>query len=260
MNKRKHNGIASLTVLWLALHSGPAAAAEINAYISIGMQSVVERLQPDFEKVSGHRIVSSWATAAALNQRLRHGATADLLISTRSGIDGLIAEDRIVAGSDVALASSGVGIAVRKGAPHPDISTPEALRRTLLATRVISYSNPTAGGASGVHFATVLERLGIAEQMKARTKFPPANGRAATLLVSGEVDLAIQQTQELASVDGAEVIGPLPGDLQAITTFVAGIPKSATHAEAARSFLQFLQSPQARAVMKEKGLGRVNVK
>jgi molybdate transport system substrate-binding protein len=260
MNKWNHGGVATLTLLGLAWHSGPAAAAEVTAFISIGMQSVVEKLQPEFERTSGHHLVNTWATAAALNQRLRDGETVDLLISTRSGIDGLIAEDRIAAGSDVALASSGVGVAVRKGAVHPDISTPEALRRTLLTARAISYSNPAAGGASGVHFATVLERLGIAEQMKARTKFPPANGRAATLLVSGEVDLAIQQTQELASVDGAEVIGPLPGDLQTITTFVAGIPKSATHAEAARSFLQFLQSPQALAVMREKGLEQVNVK
>jgi molybdate transport system substrate-binding protein len=238
----------------MALLPAAVGGSEIKAFISIGVQSAVEELIPVFEKESAHRLIVTWAIAAGLNKRLQDGEAADLLISTRAGIDGLIKEGKILAGSDAELARSGIGVAVRKGAPKPDISTPEALRRTLLAGRSISYSDPAAGGASGVHFGNVLERLGIAGEMKARTRFPPPNGLSGRLLVSGEADLAIQQIPELASVEGVELVGPLPGDLQLITVFVAGVPATAKQADAAKAFVRFLQSPQAVAIMKAKGL------
>jgi molybdate transport system substrate-binding protein len=127
----------------------------------------------------------------------------------------------------------------------------------LLAARAISYSNPAYGGASGVHFGKVLERLGIAEEMKAKTRFPPQGGFTAHLLAAGEVDLAIQQTGELISTPGVELLGPLPGDLQSITTFAAAIPLAASQPDAARALIRFLQSPEAMAVMKAKGLDPV---
>jgi molybdate transport system substrate-binding protein len=229
------------------------AGTQINAFITIGVQSAIEEIAPVFEEMTGDRIAPTWSTSAILNQRVAR-ETPDLLISTRAGIDALIQAGRIAAGSDVPVARSGIGVAVRRGSPKPDISTPDALRRELLAARAISYSDPAAGGVSGVHFASVLERLGIAAQMKARTRFPPSGGFSATLLVDGDVELAIQQIPELASVAGAEVIGPLPGELQLVTTFVAGIPTGAAHAESARGLLRFLQSPRAAAVMTAKGL------
>lgn len=245
---------AGCAALLLVPHQPSAVApSEIKAFMSIGVQSAVEPLMPVFEKASGHRIVATWATGAALNKRVQAGEEADLLISARSGIDSLIREGKIQAGSDAELARSGVGVAVRKGAPKPDISTPDALKRTLLIAGAISYSNPSAGGASGVHFAEVLKRLGIASEMQGKTKFPPPSGLSARLLVSGEVDFAIQQIPELASVDGTELIGPLPGDLQLVTSFVAGIPTAARQADAAGAFVRFLQSPQAVAVLKAKG-------
>ena len=254
MRKRPGYLAAGLFALLMALQPIAVAAAEIAAFISIGVQSAVEELIPVFEKASGHRIVAAWAVAAGLNTRVQDGEVADVLISTRAGIDALIKAGKISAGSDVELARSGIGLAVRKGAQKPDVSTPEALKRTLLAARAISYSDPAVGGASGVHFASVLERLGIAAEMKARTRFPPPNGLAGRLLVSGEADLSIQQIPEVAGVEGIELIGPLPGDLQLITTFVAGIPTTVRQGDAARAFVRFLQSPQAVAVMKAKGL------
>lgn len=230
------------------------AEAALKAYMSIGVQSAVETLIPEFERASGQRIDATWATSATLDKRLRAGEPADLLISTRGGIDSLISEDKVAAGTRVDVATSVVAIAVRTGEARPDISTPEALKRTLLATRSISYSDPSAGGTSGVHFAKVLEQLGIAEAMRAKTRFPPPNGFAASLLATGEVDLAIQQTQELASVPGVQVVGPLPSELQLVTTFAAGIPASSSQAVTAKAFVQFLQSPGAQAVMKQKGL------
>jgi molybdate transport system substrate-binding protein len=254
MTKSLARRAVGLAALLLVLQVGSAVAAEIKAFMTIGMQSALDDLVPAFEKVSGHKIVPSFATAAVLNKRLQGGEAADLLISVRGGIDNLIKEGKVLVGSDATLARSGVGIAVRKGAVKPDISTPDALKRALLAAKAVSHSDPAVGGASGVHFAKVLERLGIAEEMKVRIKYPPPNGLTARLLVSGDVDMAVQQMPELMSVDGVELVGPLPGDLALTTVFAAGIPASALETDAAKGFIKFLQSPEAKAVMKLKGL------
>ena len=143
---------------------------------------------------------------------------------------------------------------MRKGAARPDISTPEALRRTLLAAKSISYTDPASGGTSGVYFSALLERLGIAAEMKAKTRHPPNSGFAARLLVSGEAELAVQQSSELMSVPGVELLGPLPAGLQSITQFAAAVPTAARQPEAGRALIRYLQSPRAAAVMKQKGL------
>jgi molybdate transport system substrate-binding protein len=239
----------------VASGQGPAAGGiQISAFMTVGVQSALHDLLPVYEKASGQQVVPTWGTAAMVSKRIQDGEGADVLIGTRATIDALIKAGRIVAGSDAVVANSRVGVAVRRGAPKPDISTPDALRKAVLAARAIAYSNPAAGGTSGVHFSTVLERLGIAEQVKAKTRFPPAGGLAATLLASGEADLAVQQMPELAAVEGSEVVGPLPAELQLVTTFVAGVPANAKQAEAGRAFLRFLRSPEAVAVMKAKGL------
>lgn len=253
----RHFRKASLFASTLLLTASLASSAEapvVTAYMSIGVQSAVETLIPQFEQATGQRVVATWATSATLDKRLRAGESADLLISTRGGIDALISDGRVTPGTRVDLTDSVVAIAIRAGGAKPDISTPDALKRSLLAARSISYSDPAAGGTSGVHFAKVLEQLGIAEAMRAKTRFPPPNGFAASLLATGDVDLAVQQTQELASVPGVQVVGPLPAELQLVTTFAAGIPASAKRAAAAKAFVQFLQSPRAQAVMKQKGL------
>ena len=134
----------------------------------------------------------------------------DLLVGPRGSIDGLIKAGKLQPGSDINLARSSVGVAVRKGTPKPDISTPEALKRALLAAKSISYSNPAFGGASGVHFGKVIERLGIVEEMKGKTRFPPEGGFTARLLTTGEAEIAVQQIGELISVPDVELLGPLP--------------------------------------------------
>ena len=240
----------------LALGGMPAgaSAAEIKALATIALQSAMEDLAPRFEKASGHKVTITFGLGVAMVKRVQDGEAADLLLTPRSGIDGLIKAGKVEPGSDISLARSSVGVAVRKGAPKPDISTPEALRRALIAAKSISYSNPAFGGASGVHFAKVLERLGIAEEMKAKTKFPPEGGFAARLLSAGEAELAVQQIGELISVPGVELLGPLPGDLQSVTTFAAAIPSAAHQPDAARALIKYLQSPEAMAVMRAKGL------
>jgi|SRR5450759_4090093 molybdate transport system substrate-binding protein len=147
-----------------------------------------------------------------------------------------------------------MAVVVKKGATKPDISTAEAFKRTLLAAKSIAYSNPEYGGASGVYFAKLLERMGIADQTKAKTKHPPPSGNAAVLVVSGEAELAVQQEPEVISVAGVDLVGPLPGDLNNITVYAAGVGTGTKEADTANALIKFLHTPEAMAVFKARGL------
>ena len=144
-------------------------------------------------------------------------------------------------------------MAVRSGAPRPDISSPEALKRTLLAAKSITYSDPASGGASGIHFAKVLDRLGIADEVKSRTVFPKS-GFPGQLVANGEAEIGVGTLQGLIAIAGIDVVGPLPGDLQDTLVFVAAIMASASQAEAGKSFIDFLRSAESAAVIKAKGM------
>src|SRR5262245_7319266 len=189
-----------------------------------------------------------------LLQTLRAGAAPDALIITREGIDDLAADRMIAPGSDVTLARSGVGVAVRQGAPKPDVTTPEALKRAVLAARAIGYSDPAGGGASGVHFEKILHELGIAEAVKSKIKYPPVGTYTAEMLLIGAVDLAVQQISELNFVQGIELVGPLPAALQLTTVFAGGVHAQARQPEAARALLLFLCSPEAADAFRAQGL------
>src|SRR5438128_1852570 len=248
----------ALTIIALAARPRGAARADGKGRSTIARERVAEELLPQSEKASGHKVSIAFGLGVAMVKRIQDGEAADFLLAPRSAVDGLLKAGKLAPGSDVSLARSSVGIAVRKGAARPDISTPEALKRTLRAARAVSYSNPAYGGASGVHFAKVLERLGIADEMKAKTRFPPEGGFTARLLAAGEVDLAVQQIGELISAPGVELLGPLPGELQSVTTFAAAIPLSASQPDAARALIRYLQSPEAMALIKAKGLDPVS--
>jgi molybdate transport system substrate-binding protein len=223
-------------------------------YSTIGVRGPVEALVPRLEKICGCTVDITWGTAPMLVKRIEAGETADVLILSRAGFDSLSKQGKIAPGSDVTLASSGVAIAVKAGAPKPDISTPEALRQTLLNCQCISYSHPDAGGASGVYFAKLLERMGLAETMKPKTKYPPSGGFSASLLVTGEAELAVQQKPELMCVAGTEIVGLLPGDLNVVTVFAAGLASDCTDVPRARALLAALHSAEAKAVFRAKGL------
>jgi molybdate transport system substrate-binding protein len=221
---------------------------------SMAVQPAVEVLLPAFEKDTGLHPAIEWNTAPALVKRLQAGEAADVVILNRTTMDIMQRDGRILAGSEVTLASSPASIAVKAGTPWPDISTAEAFRRTLLAARAISYSNPAAGGASGIHFAKVIEQMGIADAVNAKNRFPPVGGLTARFLPTGEVELAIQQTPELLQVSGIEIVGPLPAPYQLVTVFVAGIEKSSAKAAEAKSFVDFLRTPKAIETFRAKGL------
>jgi molybdate transport system substrate-binding protein len=226
----------------------------VKVFSSIAVQPAVEALLARFIADTGIRPEFIWNTAPALIKRLQAGETADLVILNRAGMDAMMRDGRILPGSEATLASSPAAVAVKAGAPHPDIATPEALKRTLLAARALSYSDPAAGGASGIHFAKVIQQMGIADAINAKNRFPPPAGLCAQFLPTGEVELAIQQTPELLQVPGIEIVGPLPAPHQLVTVFVAGIEKTSGKADAARSLIDFLRTPAAAAVFREKGL------
>src|ERR1700675_1981170 len=226
----------------------PPLMVDLVVFSTIGVRSAAEQLFAQFDQASGHTLAVTWGTAPMLVKRIEDGDTADLVVLSRAGIDALQKQGKIAAGSVVTLASSGVGIAVKAGAPKPDISTPDALKKTLLDAKSIAYSEPSAGGASGVYFAKLLERMGIAEQMKPKTKYPPPGGFSANLLITGEAELAVQQKPELLHVAGAEVIGLLPGDLNVVTEFAVAIMTGIKNGEAGKALIKMLQSPDAAAV------------
>jgi molybdate transport system substrate-binding protein len=211
-------------------------------------------LTPAFERATKHKITATYGAPGTIRDRVLAGEPLDVLVFPEPGLDALAKESKIVPDSKVILARSGMGLAVRAGAPKPDISTPEALKRTLLASKSIVYTNPALGSPSGVHFAKVLERLGIAEEMKAKTRLHDGTSFNAELVASGEIEFAIQQISEIVPVQGAELAGPLPGDLQLTTVFATGIGKGAKEPAAAKEFIMFLMSPAATAVIKATGM------
>ncbi|RZN07634.1 molybdate ABC transporter substrate-binding protein [Bradyrhizobium genosp. SA-3] len=217
---------------------------------TLGLMGAMRSLSSAYEAATGVRIDADFAPTQALLQRLRDGEAADLVILTREGLDAVIGEGRVVADSAADLARSYVGIAVRAGQAHPDIADEAALRRTLLAARSVAYSRL---GASGIYFAQLIQRLGIAAEINAKATIVQ-QGFTAERLVNGEADLAVQQISELNQVGGIEVVGPIPHDLQTPAVFSAGRMANATHAEAADRLLRYLASPEVMPVLRQSGL------
>jgi molybdate transport system substrate-binding protein len=183
-------------------------------------------------------------------KRLTGGEVFDLVVMAGPSIDELIKLGKIVPGSRVDLAKSGVGAAVRAGAPKPDISSGEALKRAMLAAKSIAYST----GPSGVYLAGLFQRMGIADEIKPKVKLAPPGMPVGEMIARGDAEIGFQQVSELLPVAGIDFIGPLSADVQQITVFAGGIHVAATQADAAKALVKFLTSPQAAPVLKKKGL------
>ena len=233
-----------------------ASDIEVKVLSTTAMKLVFEALSPRYQRETGHRLSVSLGPSAQLEARLDQGEAADVAILTSAGAKQLAARGKLVAASLTDLARSAIGVGVRKGAPKPDISSAEAFKRAMLAATAIACSKPVGGGASGAHIAKVFERLGIGEAMQAKAKYGAGGvgGLSALFVARGEADIAIQQITELMMVDGIDVVGPLPADIQSITLFTAAIPNGAGHADAGRALIEFLTAPAAKAVIKAKGL------
>lgn len=223
---------------------------KIRMLSTLGLMGAMRSLSSAFEAASGIHVDADFAPTLALLERLRASEAADLVILTREGLDEMIGEGRVIADSAADLARSYVGLAVQAGQPHPDIANEAALRETLLAARSVAYSRL---GASGVYFAQLIVRMGIAAEINA-TATIVEQGFTAERLVSGEADLAVQQISELKQVEGIEVIGPVPHELQTPAVFSAGRMVNAKQAGAAEALLRYLASPEVVPVLRQSGL------
>jgi molybdate transport system substrate-binding protein len=234
----------------------PSDAAEIKVLTTRAMNHVLTELAGAFQRASEHKITLILAPPNEIERRIAKGEIVDVVMSGSAAVDNLVQQGKIARGDQLILARVGIGVAVRAGAPKPDISSIESFRRTLLAAKSIVYTDPAVGGASGIHFEKVLDRLGIAKEIKAKSIL---NARAATtpsaeIVARGEAELGIQLISEIVSVPGAELLGPLPGELQAFNVIRAGIVTAAREPDAAKALFRFLTSPAAAGVIKATGM------
>jgi molybdate transport system substrate-binding protein len=230
-----------------------AQAAEIKVLASVALTSALDELAPQFERATGNKLTLGYSLIADIRKRIIAGETADVVILSRPVMEDLQKQDRIAAGSITDVVETPVAIAVRAGAPKPDISSADALKRALLAAKSIVYADPAKGGASGIYFARVVDQLGIAEQLKSKTILVPG-AQAADVVAKGEAEIGVGQASEIVPVSGAQLVGPLPGELGSVTKFSAGIGAGSTASEAGKSLIQFLRSPDAAPVFKSRGL------
>src|SRR4051812_7317485 len=229
-----------------------ARAAEIKLLCAVALQPAMIALIPEFEKSSGHKVTIAYGTAGAVANRVQKGEAADIVISAGPVIDQLQAQGKVVADSRVTIAKVGVGVFVRKGAAKPDISSADAFKGSMLAARSIAYPDPAGGGASGIYVASLLERLGIAAEMKPKTKLSTLETLYASV-ASEEVEIGFNQVSEILAQPTVELAGPLPSAIQNYTQFAPGIVTGSSQADAARPLVTFLSSPAAQTVLKAKG-------
>lgn len=243
------SALACLFVVGIA-----AGAAEIKVLSAVPMQQVMEDIGPKFEHVTGHKLTVTFDTLEKVVTRIQDGEFADVVVIPRQGTDTLVKDGKAAASHVTVIARSGIAVAVRKGARKPDISSPEALKRTLVAAKSITYSDPAAGGASGNHFTKVIERLGIVNEMKPKTILAKPGDETGVLVANGHAELGVHQFQVLASVAGIEIVGPLPGDLQDTIVFAAAIMRGAKSPEASKALVDFLRTPESAGAIKAKGM------
>jgi molybdate transport system substrate-binding protein len=229
--------------------TGHGDAAAIEVLGTLAVRGVLLEIAEDFRARTGLTFTASYKSTNAQLIAISAGATGDVAIMTRQGIDQLVGEGKIVAGSTADIAQSGVGLAVRAGAPKPDIATVEAFKQTLLAAKSIAFSRI---GASGIHFAEVIERLGIAAEI--RRKATIGDSYVGEIAARGEAELAVQQISELMPVAGIDVVGPLPGDLQKISVFTGGVFTAAKNPAGAAKLVSYLASPELAPILVRKGL------
>ncbi len=225
-------------------------AEELKVIASTGVYSVMQQMIPGFERQTGIKLAVTYDTSNIILQRVQAGEAADLIILTSSAIDDLIRQGKVAAAGRTNLASSGIGLAIRAGEKHPDIGTPEALKKTLLEAQSIAF---TGTGASGIYFLTVANQLGIGEQVKAKAISPPG-GHIAKLVAAGDAQLGVQMKSELLGVPGSEYIGPLPAPLQMNTVFTVGIFSNSSHVAQALELVRYLSAPAQAPIYQKLGM------
>lgn len=251
MNRRVLMRVAA-AVSGLMVSATVGHTAELKVFTSIALKQALNELSPIFEQKTGHKLSISYDLAAVQKKRILDGERADVIILTRAMMEDLIKQNKLATANIVNVAGTPVALAARAGAAKPDISTADAFKQTLLSAKSISYADPAKGGLSGVVAGKAIERLGIAEQMKAKTTLVPG-AEAPDLVAKGEVEFGIAQASEIVPVAGVQLVGPLPGELGSMSLFTGGVGAGTASADAAKALIEFLSGKDAAPHFKSKG-------
>jgi molybdate transport system substrate-binding protein len=243
----------TVALVFLLVGAAPAAAAEIRVLTSGAYKAVILALAPAFERTSGHAVIIQNDTAGGVARRIEGGEVVDLAVLTPAGAKDLTAKGKLAPGSSLDLARVFIGVAVKEGAPKPDIASVEAFKQALLDAPSVTYIDPAAGGSSGIYLDGLLTRLGIADQVRPKALLM-SGGYVAERLVSGEAALAIHQISELKAVNGVTVVGPLPAAIGNATTYTGAVAAASPQRDPAQALLAFLAGDAAIPVLKEKGM------
>jgi molybdate transport system substrate-binding protein len=241
-----------VAVLALVPTAGTADAGELTVMTSVALTPALDELKPVFEGEDKAKLTITYDLISNLRKRVMAGESADVIILSRPVMEDLEKEGKVAPGTLFEVASTSVAVAARAGTRKPDISTVDAFKKTLLAAKSIVYADPAKGGASGVYFAKVVERLGVADQLKSKTILVPG-AQAAEVVAKGEAELGIAQASEIVPVPGAELVGLFPSELGNRTTFVGGIGAGTKSTHEAKAFFDFLGSHDAKAALTAKG-------
>jgi molybdate transport system substrate-binding protein len=237
----------------LLLGAQTAGAAEIKVLTAGAFKQVLLAVVPQYEKQTGNTVKVENDTVGGLVKRIEGGDAFDVVIASPAAIDNLAKAGRVAAGSHSDLARVGVGIVVKEGAPRPDISSVDAVKRALVAAKSVAYIDPASGGSSGIFVDRLLDKLGIAGDIKPKAKLIPG-GLVAEHIANGEAEIGIHQISEILPVKGVTLVGPLPTEIQNYTTYAAGLGTGAKGADAAKALIKLLAGPDAAAVFKSKGM------
>ena len=240
----------ALAIAMLTASGAAASAADIKVLTSNGTSAIVRAIGDAFTRQTGHTLTVKVDVAVLLQKEIEAGETFDIAVLTRSAVDALVASGAIDPATRTDIARSGIGVAVRAGAHKPDIGTVAAFRQTFLDAKSVAY---TTVGGSGLHFIKMAERLGIADAVRAKAK-TQSGGAVGELVARGEAELAVQQISELLPVEGIDLVGPFPLELELVTLFTVGMSAHSQHPDAAKALITFFTTPAAREGIKAKGM------
>jgi molybdate transport system substrate-binding protein len=237
------SGVAAV----LMMSPATTQATEIVILTNQGVVSAVRELAPAFERASGNKVVVSYEVGPAFMAKISSDAPADVVTQSRDGMDELVKRGKVVAGTRADFARAGIGVAVKAGAPKPDIRTADAFKRSMLAAKSIAYSR---AGASGIYMAKLMERLGIADEMKGKTKLVDGVP-VAEVVAKGEAEIGMQQINVILPIAGIDYVGPLPSDLQDYVVFAAAVLAISKQPEAATAMIRFMAEPAAAPLIRK---------
>ena len=252
MYRRFALSLAAATTL--ALAAGQAGAADLNVAGAAAIGEPFEKLAADFTRESGHKVHTIFGPVGGIMNKLKNGEKADVIVLSTAALDELDKAGALVPGTRAEIGRAVAGVAVRAGAPLPDISSPDAFKQALVAARSVAYTNPAAGGTAGIYMTGLLEKLGIADEVKKKALLQAGGPAVADAVASGTAEIGISFTSELLPKPGVTVVGPLPQSIGLVVTYAAAVASDSQQADAARALVTYMTRPASRDHFKEAGL------